>query len=184
MLVIDSLSKRAKFAARKYGPEIGSDLIKMYPERIPELFRELKTLQEIIFILGIQDLYPHASLKTLSNAINYALGGFDGLAPAATNIHYMGLMDQEEVAIIHGKIKKACGERMGGIRWKETEQSWSEEETQFLKRLKTNLEFKLSANRKVNGFDYEKIAKKLNDQFHNGQPIRTAQTVKVKIYRI
>lgn len=176
--------EKANLAARRYAPQIGLDLTQKFSERIPELFRNLHTLEQIIYILGIQDLYPHAALKTLINAVNYALTGYDGQDPVVGNMSFNGLMNPEEVAQIHKMLKTAAGKRMGGIRWKETEQSWSKEETEYLIRLKRNPEFMRATHRKNGSFDYAKIAKILNAEFHEGRPTRTSQTVTIKIYRI
>ena len=177
-------TEKANLAARRYAPKIGSELIQQFPDRIPELFRALHTLEQIIYALAIQDVYPHSSLKTLINAVNYALQGYDGQDPVVGNMSFDGLMNPEEVARIHKTLKIAAGKRMGGIRWKETEQSWSQEETEYLRGLKRNPEFMRATHRKNGSFDYAKIAKELNDKFHRGMPIRTSQTVQIKIYRI
>lgn len=100
MSLMDLLDRRATYAARRYAPEIGSDLIQQFPERLPELFRALFSLKQIIEILEIQKLYPHAALKTLINAANYALQGYYGQDFVASDISFKGLMNPEEVADI------------------------------------------------------------------------------------
>jgi hypothetical protein len=179
----NSHNEKKNMAAREYAVMLGRDLQRYYGAKIVALYRDKHSMEQIIDDLDLQkNEYSGVATKTLINAISRALSGYDGSEDFVDVEPYPGLMAPEEVAKIQHDHDAAFGFNILTAFWGDRDQLWTDDEIQLTWELSEDLSYYRTSGRN-RGPDFDKIAKKLNEEFHKGKPVRTGLSARMRLNR-